>query len=90
MTMQIPVRISYTRRYHTWQVSQYLYYIYFTFSRQSAIIQLSKKYRSKEVPDLLLTHHTQMLKGGIAMKKLAMIREFIEEYYKSFSASYRG
>ena len=44
----------------------------------------------KEAPDLLLTHHTQTLKGGIVMKKLAMIREFLEEYYKSFSASYRG
>ena len=90
MIMRMPVRISYTCRHYTWQVSQYLYYIYFTFPRQSAIIQSSKKYRSKEAPDLPLTHHTQTPKGGIVMKKLAMIREFIEEYYKSFSASYRG
>ena len=90
MTMRIPVRISYTRstipdRYRNTFI---IYISHFPVNLLSYSYQRNTD--SKKAPDLLLTHHTQTLKGGIVMKKLAMIREFIEEYYKSFSASYRG
>ncbi len=82
MTMRIPVRISYTRstipdRYRNTFI---IYISHFPVNLLSYSYQRNTD--SKKAPDLLLTHHTQTLKGGIVMKKLAMIREFIEEYYK--------